>query len=67
MPYEKLPIGGAHAEVLSWAGHEFSFEEQAMLRNVSRLPCGSGWVQNKLRISDCGSDCQSHEVSTTTR
>ena len=39
MPYEKLPIGGAHAEVLSWAGHAFSIEEQAMLRNVSRLPC----------------------------
>ncbi len=39
MPYEKLPIGGAHADVLSWAGHEFSIEEQAMLRNVSRLPC----------------------------
>ena len=39
MPYEKLPIGGAHAEVLSWAGHAFSIDEQAMLRNVSRLPC----------------------------
>src|SRR6187455_2050077 len=39
MPYEKLQIGGAKADVLSWANHEFSFEEQAMLRNVSRLPC----------------------------
>ena len=39
MPYEKLPIGGARAEILSWAGHDFSIEEQAMLRNVSRLPC----------------------------
>ncbi|HEX6717672.1 MAG TPA: RtcB family protein, partial [Pyrinomonadaceae bacterium] len=39
MPYKKLPIGGAHAEVLSWANHEFSIEEQAMLRSVSRLPC----------------------------
>jgi tRNA-splicing ligase RtcB len=39
MPYEKLPIGGAHSEILSWAGHAFSIEEQAMLRNVSRLPC----------------------------
>ena len=39
MPYEKLPIGGARADVLSWAGHAFSIEEQAMLRNVSRLPC----------------------------
>ena len=39
MPYEKLVIGGAHSEVLSWPNHEFSFEEQSMLRNVSRLPC----------------------------
>src|ERR1043165_3613219 len=39
MPYEKLPIGGAQNEILSWANHEFSLEEQAMLRNVSRLPC----------------------------
>ncbi len=39
MPYKKLPIGGAHADVLSWANHEFSIDEQAMLRNVSRLPC----------------------------
>ena len=39
MPYHKLPIGGAHAEILSWANHEFSHEEQSMLRNVSRLPC----------------------------
>jgi tRNA-splicing ligase RtcB (3'-phosphate/5'-hydroxy nucleic acid ligase) len=39
MPYKKLPIGGAHAEILSWANHEFSYEEQSMLRNVSRLPC----------------------------
>src|SRR5256884_9976903 len=39
MPYKKLPIGGAHNEILSWANHEFSIEEQSMLRNVSRLPC----------------------------
>ena len=39
MPYKKLPIGGAHSEILSWANHEFSYEEQSMLRNVSRLPC----------------------------
>ena len=39
MPFQKLPIGGAHCDILSWANHEFSFEEQAMLRNVSRLPC----------------------------
>ncbi len=39
MPYEKLPIGGAQQEILSWANHPFSVEEQSMLRNVSRLPC----------------------------
>jgi len=39
MPFKKLPIGGAHSEVLSWADHEFSAEEQSMLRHVSRLPC----------------------------
>ena len=39
MPYEKLSIGGAHSDILSWAHHDFSFEEQSMLRNVSRLPC----------------------------
>ena len=39
MPYEKLSIGGAHSEIFSWAHHEFSIEEQSMLRNVSRLPC----------------------------
>jgi tRNA-splicing ligase RtcB len=39
MPYQKLPIGGAKNEILSWANHHFSIEEQSMLRNVSRLPC----------------------------
>ena len=39
MPYEKLTIGGAQRDVLSWANHEFSIDEQNMLRNVSRLPC----------------------------
>ena len=39
MPYEKLQLAGAHSEVLSWANHEFSIEEQSMLRNVSCLPC----------------------------
>ncbi len=39
MPFEKLNIGGAKQEILSWANHDFSVEEQAMLRNVSRLPC----------------------------
>jgi tRNA-splicing ligase RtcB len=39
MPYEKLQLGGAKKDILSWANHEFSIEEQNMLRNVSRLPC----------------------------
>src|SRR5881394_318614 len=39
MPYKKLTIGGAKQEILSWANHEFSIEEQSMLRHVSRLPC----------------------------
>lgn len=39
MPYEKLNLGGAQKDILSWANHEFSIEEQSMLRNVSRLPC----------------------------
>jgi tRNA-splicing ligase RtcB len=39
VPYEKLQIGGAEHEILSWANHQFSIEEQSMLRNVSRLPC----------------------------
>ena len=39
MSYKKLPIAGAHSDILSWANHDFSIEEQVMLRNVSRLPC----------------------------
>jgi hypothetical protein len=39
MTYEKLAIGGAKQEILSWTNHAFSIEEQSMLRNVSRLPC----------------------------
>ena len=39
MPYEKLTVGNAQQEILSWANHAFSIEEQSMLRNVSRLPC----------------------------
>ena len=39
MSYQKLQLGGAQSEILSWANHEFSIEEQSMLRNVSRLPC----------------------------
>ena len=40
MPYQKLAIGGAAHDVLSWANHDFSIEEQSMLRNVSRLTKG---------------------------
>jgi tRNA-splicing ligase RtcB len=39
MPYEKLTIGGAKREILSWMNHEISYDEEAMLRNTSRLPC----------------------------
>ena len=39
MPYDKLNISGAKADILSWAGHDLTLEEQNMLRNVSRLPC----------------------------
>ena len=39
MPYNKLNIGGARSDVLSWVTHEMSHEEHNMLRNVSRLPC----------------------------
>ncbi len=39
MPYNKLNISGAKADVLSWVTHGLTFEEENMLRNVSRLPC----------------------------
>jgi tRNA-splicing ligase RtcB len=39
MPYNKLNISGARADVLSWVTHEMSADEYNMLRNVSRLPC----------------------------
>ena len=39
MPYNKLNISGANADVLSWVTHGMTFEEENMLRNVSRLPC----------------------------
>jgi tRNA-splicing ligase RtcB len=39
MPYNKLNISGAHGDVLSWVTHGLSYDEEAMLRNVSRLPC----------------------------
>ena len=39
MPYNKLNISGAKADVLSWVSHGLDHEEEAMLRNVSRLPC----------------------------
>src|SRR5215216_4652918 len=39
MSYNKLNIGGAQADVLSWVTHGLDYEEENMLRNVSRLPC----------------------------
>lgn len=39
MPYKKLNISGARADVLSWVTHGLDHEEENMLRNVSRLPC----------------------------
>src|SRR5215468_1864265 len=39
MPHNKLNISGAQADVLSWVSHGLTFEEENMLRNVSRLPC----------------------------
>ena len=39
MPYNKLNISGASSDVLSWVTHGLTFEEENMLRNVSRLPC----------------------------
>jgi tRNA-splicing ligase RtcB (3'-phosphate/5'-hydroxy nucleic acid ligase) len=39
MPYNKLNISGAKADVLAWVNHDLSIDEQNMLRNVSRLPC----------------------------
>lgn len=39
MPFNKLNISGARADVLSWVTHGLSYDEEAMLRNVSRLPC----------------------------
>ena len=39
MPYNKLNVSGAQADILSWVNHEMSTDEHNMLRNVSRLPC----------------------------
>ncbi len=39
MPYNKLNISGAQAEILAWVNHALSTDEHNMLRNVSRLPC----------------------------
>ena len=39
MPYNKLNISGAKADIFAWVNHDLSIEEQNMLRNVSRLPC----------------------------
>lgn len=38
MPYTKLNISGAKADVLSWVSHDMSSAEHDMLRNVSQLP-----------------------------
>ncbi len=39
MPYNKLNISGAQADILAWVNHALSTDEHNMLRNVSRLPC----------------------------
>jgi tRNA-splicing ligase RtcB len=39
MPYNKLNVSGASADILSWVNHDMSTDEHNMLRNVSRLPC----------------------------
>ncbi|MGD9590745.1 MAG: RtcB family protein [Pyrinomonadaceae bacterium] len=39
MPYNKLNISGGQADVLSWVTHGLDYQEENMLRNVSRLPC----------------------------
>jgi tRNA-splicing ligase RtcB len=38
MPYTKLKINGAEADVLSWVNHDLSHDEHKMLRNISKLP-----------------------------
>jgi tRNA-splicing ligase RtcB (3'-phosphate/5'-hydroxy nucleic acid ligase) len=39
MPFQKINVSGAKADIKSWVNHEMSREEHDMLRNVSRLPC----------------------------
>jgi tRNA-splicing ligase RtcB len=39
MPYNKLNISGAKADIFAWVNHSLSTDEHNMLRNVSRLPC----------------------------
>ncbi|MGI8638872.1 MAG: RtcB family protein [Pyrinomonadaceae bacterium] len=39
MPYNKLNISGAKADIFAWVNHALSTDEHNMLRNVSRLPC----------------------------
>ncbi|MGI8787439.1 MAG: RtcB family protein [Pyrinomonadaceae bacterium] len=39
MPYDKLNISGAKADIFAWVNHALSTDEHNMLRNVSRLPC----------------------------
>ncbi len=38
MPYNRLNISGAQADVLSWVSHDLSPDEHQMLCNVSKLP-----------------------------
>lgn len=39
MPYKKLNISGAQADVISWVSYGLTLEDENMLRNVSCLPC----------------------------
>ncbi len=39
MPFNKLNISGAKADIYAWVNHALSTDEHNMLRNVSRLPC----------------------------
>ena len=49
MPYNKLNISGAQADVLSWVSHGLTLDEENMLRNVSRLA-----LYLQARRSDAG-------------
>jgi len=39
MPFNKLNISGSRADVYSWVTHGLDYQEENMLRDVSRLPC----------------------------